>query len=90
MYGIYIHACIDGGSNFAVYGTVALDKSSSTLLSVFDEAVEKFGYPWRLRADMCFEATAVGQRMIDERGPGGFLTGPSTANQVMRKTHPHA
>ena len=39
-------------------------------------------YPLCLRADMAFEATFVGQRMLDERGPGSFITGPSTANQV--------
>lgn len=81
-YGIYFHGCIDGGSNFVVYAIAALDKSSSTLLKAFDEAVDTFGYPLRLRADMCFEATAVGQRMLDEQGPGSYITGPSTANQV--------
>ena len=31
MCGFLIHACIDGGANFVVYATVALDKSGLTL-----------------------------------------------------------
>ena len=81
-YGFFVHGCIDGGSKFVVYATVALNKASATLLKSFDQATGAFGYPLRLRADMCFEATPVGQRMIDMRGDGSFLTGPSTANQV--------
>lgn len=82
MYGFLVHGCIDGGSNFCVYATLALNKRGSTLRDVFDKAVDEYGYPLRMRADMCFEATFVGQRMLDERGEGSFITGPSTANQV--------
>ncbi|KAL3146331.1 hypothetical protein ABBQ32_003023 [Trebouxia sp. C0010 RCD-2024] len=52
-----------------------------TLRDVFDQAVTAYGYPLRMRADMAFEATFVGQRMLDERDEGSFITGPSTANQ---------
>ncbi len=82
MYGFYIHACIDGGSNFAPYAIVALDKTASTLFNAYHEATAAFEHPLRLRADMCFEAVRIGQDMIDVRGPGAYLTGPSTANQV--------
>lgn len=54
-YGFFVHGCIDGGSNFMVYATVALNKASATLLKSFDQASGAFGYPLRLRADMCFE-----------------------------------
>lgn len=82
MYGFYIHACIDGGSNFAPYAIDALDKSASTLFNAYHEATNAFDHPLRLRADMCFEAVRIGQDMIDVCGPGAYLTGPSTANQV--------
>ena len=82
MYGFTVHGCMDGGSNFCVYATLALDKRGETLRASFDKAVDAYGYPLCLRADMAFEATFVGQRMLDERGPGSFITGPSTANQV--------
>ena len=48
----------------------------------FDEAVQEYGYPLGLRADMAFGATYVGQRMLDERGQGAFINGPSNANQA--------
>ena len=82
MYGFLVHGCIDGGSNFCVYATLALNKTGATLRDCFDKAVEEYGYPMRMRADMAFEATYVGQRMLDERGEGSFITGPSTANQA--------
>ena len=82
MYGFLVHACIDGGSNFCVYATLALEKSGGTLCDAFDKAVGAYGYPLRMRADMAFEATFVWQTMLDERGEGSFITGPSTANQV--------
>lgn len=82
MYGFYVHGCIDGGSNFVVYVVLALDKRGVTLQNAFDSATSAYGYPLRLRADMAFEALLVGQRMLDERGPGAYLTGPSTANQA--------
>ena len=78
---LYIHACIDGGSNFAPYAIVALDKSASTLCNAYHEATIAFEHPLRPRADMCFEAVRIRQDMIDVR-PGAYLTGPSTANQV--------
>ena len=81
-FGFYVHAGIDGGSNFVVYSTVALDKSGTTLLKQFDAATEQFGFPLRLRSDMAFEAGFVGQRMWEHRGPGSYIAGPSTANQA--------
>ena len=32
-YGFYIHAGIDGGSNFVVYATVALNKEAASLMA---------------------------------------------------------
>ncbi|KAK9819597.1 hypothetical protein WJX72_000124 [[Myrmecia] bisecta] len=80
-YGFYVHGGIDGGSNFVVYMTVALNKKSATLFEGYQQAINLFGRPLRLRADMCFEALAIGQDMVDHRGPQGFIAGPSTANQ---------
>ena len=82
MYGFYVHGCIDGGSNFVVYVVLALDKKGVTLQNAFDSAASAYGFPLCLRADMAFEALLVGQRILDDHGPGAYLTGPSTANQV--------
>lgn len=82
MYGFYLHGGIDGGSNFVVYMTVALNKTAASLFRGYQQAIEAFGRPLRLRADMCFEATRIGQDIMDHRGPQSYLVGPSTANQV--------
>jgi hypothetical protein len=66
-----------------VYATVALNKSAESLLNGFERAVAGFGYPLRVRADMALEGQGIGQRMLGVRGAGAYLTGPSTANQVL-------
>lgn len=81
-YGFLLHAAIDGGSNFCVYAGLAVNKSAQTLSHYFSTAVEKYGRPLLLRTDMCFEAVEIGQDMINNRGPGAFIAGPSTRNQV--------
>lgn len=82
-YGFTVHAGIDGGSNFIVYATLALNKSSSSIFTGYRSAVEQYGRPGRVRADMAFEALAVGQDMLDHRGPGAYITGASVHNQVV-------
>ena len=82
-YGFYIHAGIDGGSNFVVYATVALNKEAASLMAGYNDAVAQYGRPLRLRADMCFEAASgIGADMIAHRGQASYLVGPSTANQA--------
>lgn len=82
MYGLYVHAGIDGGSNLFLYVVVATDKRAATLFTGYSSAVACFGRPVALRADMAFEATPIGQDMLDHVGVGSYLCGPSTANQV--------
>ena len=83
MFGFYLHAGIDGGSNFVVYAFVANNKAASSLFSGYRAAMEVNGRPQALRADMAFQAGVIGQDMIDNRGQGVLLVGPSTANQVV-------
>jgi hypothetical protein len=77
-----VHAGIDGGSNYVVWAQLALNKCSDSLFMGYAKAVELHGRPLRVRADMAFEAQGIGQDMLDNRGPGSYLTGPSTQNQV--------
>ena len=45
-YGNFVYSCIDGSSNFVTYASVALDKSSSTLLGhVANSACERSHAP---------------------------------------------
>ncbi len=82
-YGPIVHCGIDGGSNFVVYCVLALNKKAETIFMGYKDAVDAYGRPLRLRADMCFEAVPVGQDMIDHHGPEAYIPGPSTANQVI-------
>ena len=78
-----MHAAVDGGSNFVVYCTVALDKKAITLFRGYAAAVQQYGRPVRVRADMCFEAVPIGQDIINNRGStAAYIAGPSTANTV--------
>ena len=75
---------MDGGSNFVVYATLALNKDAGSLYAGYKQAVKAFGSrPLKVRADMCWEAAAmIGADIIQARGRQAYLTGPSTANQV--------
>jgi hypothetical protein len=81
-YGFTVHAGIDGGSNFVVWAQLALNKQSNSVFMGYARAIDLYGRPMRVRADMAFEAQGIGQDMLDHRGPGSYLTGPSTQNQV--------
>lgn len=81
MFGFYLHAAIDGGTNFILYSTVSTNKSAKELFRGFAQAVDCFGFPQRLRSDMAREAGMIGQAMLDNVGPGSFIPGPSTGNQ---------
>lgn len=71
MFGVYVHACVDGCFNFVVCAVLATDKQGMTLLPK-----SRMG-TYAPRADM---ATFVGQCMLGARGPGPHLRGPSIAN----------
>ena len=58
-YDFHIHAGIDGGSNFVVYATVALNKEANCIMAPYSKAVAQHGRPLRLRADTRFEAAAA-------------------------------
>ena len=69
MYGFTVYGCINGGSNFCVYATLALYKRGDTLRAAFDKAVDAYEYPLCLRADMalCSETWLL-RRPLWDRG----------------------
>ena len=71
MFGVYVHACVNGCFNIVVYAVLATDKQGMTLLPKSPMGT------CAPRADM---ATFVGQCMLGARGPGPHLRGPSIAN----------
>lgn len=82
MYGFYIHACVDGGSNFVMWATLASDKASQTLFMGYQQAMQRYGRPLKVRADMCFEAHLIADDIISANGHMAYIAGPSTSNTV--------
>ena len=53
------------------------NKSGQALLEGYKQAVELYGRPLKLPADMCLEAAA--RICADTMGPTSYLVGPSAA-----------
>lgn len=82
--GIWVHACVDGGTNYVLWATVATNKSAQTLFYGYSQAVQRFGRPKLVRADHAREANMIGEDMVRVRGPGSYVIGASVHNQVRR------
>ena len=54
-----IHGGIDGHSHTIVFIQCATNNRADTVLSVFREAVEQFGFPQRVQSDQGGENTDV-------------------------------
>ena len=82
-----IHGLIDGFSRMVLYLNVAGNNKADTVLGLFQQAVEKYGLPAKVRSDMGGENTLVAQYMLHhpERGPGSMITGRSVHNQRIER-----
>jgi hypothetical protein len=83
MYGITIHAAIDGGTHFVLWADVTDNKKMETIWRGFAKAVQRFGYPSRMRADRAGEFGLIREEMERVRGQnrGSFIAGSSQNNQ---------
>ena len=76
------HGGIDGYSRLIVYLQCSDNNRSETVTTLFCEAVERYGLPSRVRADMGGENVGVGDLMEERRGRdrGSFIAGRSVHN----------
>ena len=84
---LVIHGCIDGFSRLVIYLHCCTNNASDTVSALFQDSVESFYWPHRVRSDQGMENIGVARIMLEkfgtERKP--FITGPSVHNQRIER-----
>lgn len=86
-WGFVIHGAIDGFSRLIVYLKCSSNNKSETVLENFNEAIEKYGIPSRLRTDKGGENVLLWETMERLRGygRGSYIAGSSVHNQRIER-----
>lgn len=86
-WGIVVHGAIDGYSRLVTYLSCSANNRADTVLQLFLEACQIYGFPSRVRSDHGGENYSVAQFMLLYRGVnrGSHMTGRSTRNQRIER-----
>ena len=86
---IIVHVCIDGKTRLLIYCHCANNNKAETVLSLFEEGVNRWGLPFRVRSDYGMENYLVASYMMENRGAGrgSIITGSSVHNCRVERTH---
>ena len=84
---VVIHGCIDGYSRLGLYLSANTNNTSDAVLKEFKQAVSKYCFPSRVRADGGLENNSA-ESLINEKWDGegrSFLRGSSVRNQRIER-----
>lgn len=86
-WGLVVHGCIDGFSRVVTLLRCSNNNRSATVELLFVGAINRFGWPSRVRGDKGRENTGVAQLMIEHHGinRGSFIAGRSIHNQRIER-----
>lgn len=80
-----IHGGIDGYSRVPVFLKCSSNNRAETVQMYFEEAVQMYGVPIRVRTDKGGENFQIAQYMLSLRGDGSIIMGRSVHNQRIER-----
>ena len=84
---LVIHGAVDGYSRMIVYLHCSTNNTADTVSMLFDEAVEEYGLPQKVKTDLGGENSRVWSSMTaaHNHNPSSVITGSSTHNERIER-----